>query len=59
MLTKALLRFVNPLFPFAIDVSKPYLRMSSVANLAEPDLSEEAGKPVECASMRMEEKYPC
>lgn len=59
MLTKTFIRFVNQACPFAIDVSKPCLRMSSVANLAERDLSEEAGRPVECVSMEMEEKYPC
>lgn len=59
MLTKALIRFVNQACSFAIDVSKPCLRMSSVANSAEPDLSDEPGRLVECVSMGMEEKNLC
>lgn len=56
MFTKALVRFVNQACPFVIGVSRPCLRMRSVANCAEGDLSEEAGRPVKCVSMEMEER---
>lgn len=56
MFTKALITFVNQACPFITDVSRCSLRVRSVANLAEGDLSKEAGRPAECVSMEMEEK---
>lgn len=54
MFTKALIMFVNQACPFIIDVSRPSLSTRSVANLAERDLSEYAGRPVKCISVRLE-----